>query len=532
MSNTPSKTAALRWGGLANTGSNTEEDLLQIQAQVPGALIQAWIDSSGTPWGNLRIPGPAGPAGAPGGGINVKAAPYNATGNAQSVTDAIASGTNTVTSATANFLPADVGKMCYGVYSPDGSLHVPQTTITAVVNANTITVAATVSASGVQLNFVWGTDDTAALKAAWQAAIAAANTITGGLGGMQNVYVPTGGYIFSYLPFNSVQQGSKIPSPGPSLLGDGPFKTVFYPTPNYNFATGGFQSGFGMLLQSFNGGTASEVGKFSVWGANIEFNAQGAVVDLSSVPYAHDVSVTTFGKGSDSGSGIGGFYCTEGCTGVWSNIRTVGINGSGNHGIYVNGSHANCLMLNCGTSNGGDFVLNGVNGGQSYTNETGGVTLVGVLNDESNGGISFINCSRCQIIGCSLYGNAGSLPLYIDGTSDVVVLASNIGTYSYDTSCIAVEVAAGGILRLGSTQIYSQGVSGSAVALINAGTIFDLGGNTIASITNTGTIQQSSYNNTAASATEGSASALPALPAGYTIEVINGAPQKRPYYNV
>ena len=64
MSNVPSKTTALRWGGLASSGSNNEEDLLQIQS--PQKVIQGWIDSSGTPWGNLATPGPAGPAGAPG----------------------------------------------------------------------------------------------------------------------------------------------------------------------------------------------------------------------------------------------------------------------------------------------------------------------------------------------------------------------------------------------------------------------------------------------------------------------------------
>ena len=68
MSNVPSKTTALRWGGLASSGSNNEEDLLQIQS--PQKVIQGWIDSSGTPWGNLATPGPPGPQG-PAGTSNV-----------------------------------------------------------------------------------------------------------------------------------------------------------------------------------------------------------------------------------------------------------------------------------------------------------------------------------------------------------------------------------------------------------------------------------------------------------------------------
>lgn len=65
MSNVPSKTAAIRWGGLNSSGAANEEDLLQIQG-INDPQIKAWIDSSGFPWGNLRTPGPAGPPGAQG----------------------------------------------------------------------------------------------------------------------------------------------------------------------------------------------------------------------------------------------------------------------------------------------------------------------------------------------------------------------------------------------------------------------------------------------------------------------------------
>jgi hypothetical protein len=458
--------------------------------------------------------------------FNVK--DYGAKGDTQSVTDAIPSGTNTVTSASANFKKADVGKVCYAVYAPDATLHVPQGVITSFINPNTITVSTTVSDAGVECNFVWGTDDTAALKAAWQAAIATANTITGGEGGMSNVYVPTGGYLFSYLPFASPSK-----NPGPSLLGDGIWKTVFYTTPNYNFTTGGYQPNGGILLLSNDGGSGSEVANFSFWGANLEFPLGGAyagcIVDVSGVPYVHNIVVTTLGAGGGSNNIIGGIYASGGATGVWLDVHTVDINGPC-YGLYINNCDGNCLILNCGTSNGGVWVINGVNGGTSYLNEGSGLTIVGILNDESNGGISFVNSSRCRILGCSLFGNAGSLPLSIDATSDVTIIGSDIGTYSYDISCIAVQVAAGGILRLGSTHIYSTGVSGSAIALINAGTIYDMGGNTIESITNTGTIEQVSYNSTATTATAGSATAV--APAGYTLEMINGVLQKRAYYNV
>lgn len=64
------------------------------------------------------------------GEINVKN--YGATGNARKVTDAVLNGTTTVTSATAAFTSADVGKVVWGVETATGLKRLAQTTITSV----------------------------------------------------------------------------------------------------------------------------------------------------------------------------------------------------------------------------------------------------------------------------------------------------------------------------------------------------------------------------------------------------------------
>lgn len=105
---------------------------------------------------------------------------YSAVGDCKTFADGVVnSGSSTLTSATANFVSGDVGKtilVANGTApgsAPDGLV----TTIQAVVNATTITMAANAGrniASGAR--FTYGTDDTAAINNAVTAAVANAQT--------------------------------------------------------------------------------------------------------------------------------------------------------------------------------------------------------------------------------------------------------------------------------------------------------------------------------------------------------------------
>lgn len=112
--------------------------------------------------------------------LNIKSAPFNAKVDGKRVTDASVSGT-ALTSATAAFVPSDVGKSVKIENSTATTAHV--TTISAYVSATAVTLALTSPFSGSSLPMVFGTDDAAAVNAA----IAAAGTAGGG-----TVYHPGG----------------------------------------------------------------------------------------------------------------------------------------------------------------------------------------------------------------------------------------------------------------------------------------------------------------------------------------------------
>jgi hypothetical protein len=446
--------------------------------------------------------------------FNVKS--YGAKGNTKSVADGVSSGSNLISSATADFTSADIGKLCFGIEMASGIARIAQSVIASVISPTEAIVAGGVTAGYSNLKFVWGTDDTAALKAAWIAAVnAATETSAFNQNGMGVVYCPSGGYMFSYLPFlNSAQ-------PGVSLLGDGPRKTVFYPTPKYNFS-GGFTNGFGMLLQNFNGGVENEIGNFSVDGSNIGYTASGVsgcLVEVSGCPFVHDLIVENVGfSGFDA---IGGIYAPESVAGLWQNVHVVACETG--YSIHINGANTRSVLLNCGASNGATFTIQNVNNGTSYEGDGGALTYLGSLNDEGgNPNLEFVNCSDTTIIGCSLFGNADSTPLTVDATSDVSIFGCFIGPYSYhsETNAGALVIQEGGIVRAAGNRFLSYG---SGVAVNNSGTFIDMGGNTITNSSGSGTIVSAAANTTA-----DTAGAL----VGYKLEYINGTLQKIPYYAV
>lgn len=119
--------------------------------------------------------------------IDVKDAAYGAKGDVRTVADAVVSGqpTTTVTSATAAFTQADVGKLVT-LNGAGASGAVLATTVATVVNSTTITVATTATTNVSAALLALGTDDSTAMQAAINAANAAPR------GGV--VYFPPGVY--------------------------------------------------------------------------------------------------------------------------------------------------------------------------------------------------------------------------------------------------------------------------------------------------------------------------------------------------
>lgn len=179
---------------MANAAYNSQKDVV-LQAQIAGLSL---------------------------GFFNVKQ--YGAKGNGRVVNDGVAIGSSTtITSATAAFTSADVGKaICIAGSGNPGGVNTTNpliTTVATYVNATTITVAlaANSAGGGSAKEIVIGTDDTAAIQAAINAAV------TAGGGTLQlppgRYIVSNGGTLYALLWHNNISMvGSGYGNSGSAIV--------------------------------------------------------------------------------------------------------------------------------------------------------------------------------------------------------------------------------------------------------------------------------------------------------------------------
>jgi hypothetical protein len=107
--------------------------------------------------------------------LNVRHTDFGAAGDGRMVSDGnVTQGSAVVTSATAAWTAADVGKPISVTIRPtDTADKLLATTIQAVNSATQITLATAMTATSTQADLIWGTDDTAAIQSAINAASAA-----------------------------------------------------------------------------------------------------------------------------------------------------------------------------------------------------------------------------------------------------------------------------------------------------------------------------------------------------------------------
>lgn len=219
---------------------------------------------------------------------------YGAKGDGRVVGDVVINATTTITSATAAFTSADVGKTIM-INGGQGATSMPLvTTIASVTNATTAVLTATATASGTACAAVIGTDDTAAINQAVQAA---------------------GTYALAHDYFAEVLFGAKI----------------------YMLATDRTQSGNGTTAPTFNtqiaipypnaNGTtpklvfhltgAGDAGFYQYW-ESITPNLAGTAL-VSTSTSAPSTADATFGNQSV----IGGPAGSAGFTGGFANVKVV-----------------------------------------------------------------------------------------------------------------------------------------------------------------------------------------------------------------
>jgi hypothetical protein len=168
----------------ATTGTGTAVNVVSnnsaaaaVQIRGPGTLLSL-LDASGTSMFSVSQTGTLTAAGqevgiAPAWIFDVTHSTYGALGNGKVVGDGVmSSGSATLTSATASFVAADAGKAISVKGAAVTGVTTLVTTISAVNSSTSITLAASNASGGALSNAVviWGTDDTAAIQAAIDAA--------------------------------------------------------------------------------------------------------------------------------------------------------------------------------------------------------------------------------------------------------------------------------------------------------------------------------------------------------------------------
>lgn len=419
--------------------------------------------------------------------INVKSAPYNAVGNAQSVQDATsASTTGVVTSATANFQPTDVGKKIYCTRSDNSTtVFTPAVTMIASYQSATQVTAAVNGAANLSGNVcVWATqDDTAAIVAA----VAAASTPTASydpsstrqslVPAPHTVYLPEGGYLVTSQFFNA--SGAASNALCPSLIGQDWTKTIIY-IPGSGFTSPGTSNANLINYSNCNGiklGDFTINGLFAVPG-NIAANEDNILLNSIREFLIENLEVQNLGGRNNAATlDIGNSQ-----SGIVRNIWIQGSSSAGNtqyQALYHNAigilTEGFLFSNNTGTTG----INLGVNNSAGGTPAAGHLSFVGGVVDEcgSSTACTIINfSSNVDISDTTIW--AGHLEadggLWVTGTSQLRANNISVGEYNNTANQNGMQVDSGSIAYLSMSNIWGVG---TGVALVNNGTVQDVGGN-------------------------------------------------------
>ncbi len=382
--------------------------------------------------------------------FNVKS--FGAKGDTRKVIDAVlTSGSTNVRSVTANFTTNDIGKVIFGVETASGLLRLPRGTITSIGSTTNVGVSTTAAGTYSGIYLVFGTDDADAIRACGAAADAAYPKGT--------VRIPGGGYLFSKQLFSlSYASGTDTIS----IQGDGRASTILYPDPNYNFAA----TAGGIVLTETNAAHL-RLGGFTVDGyyygfpSNTSFLATLRLRSQSSV--IHDVYVSQV-LNTVAGFEVIGNECS------FYDCQVQG----GYRGIYINGSTPkfyNCYAGNCSIYS--VWLQNSL----GTNNTSGGVRWFGGTIDESTSGALVVeNSTDVNLFGVTMFGPPSSFAASVDGFSVVDFSGCSIVDFGKSGNRSGLKVATNGVAYLAQCRLSG---TGTGVAITNAGTIYDCGGNWI-----------------------------------------------------
>ena len=385
-------------------------------------------------------------------GINVKN--YGATGDALKVTDAVLNGTTTVTSASGKFTANDVGKVIWGVETSSGAARLPQTTVATYVSPTEITTTDPASGSYTGISLIWGTDDTVALQAAMTAA-----KVVG-----EHVHVPAGGYIFSELPFDANRASAGKAS---GVIGDGSGSTIFYPTPDYDFASTTIVTGIfyraNALCRDAQVYGISVDGSYYVW-SGTDYHI---ISDAGDRTLIEDVRIEH----------LKGFTSMALLTGTRLHCFRLYAEGGGYLGIWASGG--SYYFEDCYTGNHAYYglLVDSVNG-----NSNTGITFKwsgGIIDESGNSSCHITSSSDVGFSQARFFGPASYYACELASSSNARFVECEIIPYTNSGNRGGLDVNSGCTAFITNCRLAS---SGSLYALDNAGSVIDGLANTIGTV--------------------------------------------------
>lgn len=423
--------------------------------------------------------------------INVKSSPYNAVGDAKRVVDGVTvNGSHTVTSATAVFVNSaaptgDVGKIIWCQNVSDNPVKtLAQTTITAVNSSTSITVAGTANDSISGSECVYATqDDTAAFQAAVTAA-SAPGSFSPNFPGVTttipaSVYVPPGAYVITDRIYNiNVSSGGLAPS----IIGDPQSGPILYLSSSFTANV----DGTGALI---NAGGVSNVqfSNFTVSGVGYLFQNFASGQDLirirATVFTVSQVQIYEFGSTAPGGA----IAFNSSTTGQINNVTVQnGVAASSTTACVFNAANlVSVVAILCSNYPENLSISNSL----GRTPTTTALNFFGGLIDECGTGASCTTIrdgsTNANFYGTNLWnGSATALAaaVTIDATSKAWFHDIGCGAFNSANNISCMAIASGGTAYVGSSTLRGNA---SGVAVQNAGTFVDLGGNVYQNCTGT-----------------------------------------------
>lgn len=413
-------------------------------------------------------------------GTQTNCFPVNA--NTQFVYDAaITSGQSVVTTGGSDpvFAAGDVGKSCgftnlpIGAYtgqiSSNSILASTTCTISTFTNTHSVTISTTANStcsSSTACFFVWGSDDTADMAAAWTA------TNCGTL------MLPVGGMWTTTGQFNSSPACTAYSNTGPSVHGQGNVNSKIFIAPNFNYATCTGNAGACFGGVGSTNVTQGDFSYFQIHGLGISTPGTGANTKVGFVlsgQNSYQVDVVAWGTAQGTcttGAAYGDCFTGFASNGIGTITYTLDIDGAGARGCGINATQNFMYGGFCGDNKTQAIAITGSNAFESFGSSFGpnnpGVTgCVAVI--ESSGGVwksnadwigygAFATLSNNNTAMCS-YGGSDFRPVnsYVGGGSGPTGLfgyacqAANGTVEAVNTNFIGSGTGGGDSLYLGFT---------------------------------------------------------------------------------